>query len=39
MREAMHSTAREGIDVAVGQLAAQGQGILGNSVQVTDIGV
>jgi MFS family permease len=39
MREAMHSTAREGVDVAVGQLAAQGQGILGNSVQVTDIGV
>ncbi|MGH3154332.1 MAG: hypothetical protein ACRDOB_26905, partial [Streptosporangiaceae bacterium] len=39
MREAMHSTAREGVDVAVGQLAPQGQGILGNSVQVTDIGV
>jgi hypothetical protein len=39
MREAMHSTAREGIDVAVGQLAPQGQGIIGSSVQVTDIGV
>ncbi len=39
MREAMHSTAREGIDVAVGQLAPQGQGIIGSSVQVTDIGL
>jgi hypothetical protein len=39
MREAMHSTAREGIDVAVGQLAPQGQGIIGSSVQVTDISV
>ena len=37
MREAMHSTAREGIDVAVGQLAPQGQGIIGSSVQVSDI--
>lgn len=27
MREAMHSAAREGIDVAVGQLTPQGQGI------------
>ena len=38
MREAMHSTAREGIDVAVGQLVPQGQGIIGSSVQVSDIG-
>jgi hypothetical protein len=39
MREAMHSTAREGIDVAVGQLAPQGQGIIGSSVHVADISV
>ncbi len=40
MREAMHSAAREGIDVAVGQLAPQGRGIVGTDVRiaVTDIG-
>jgi hypothetical protein len=35
MREAMHSVAREGIDVAVGQVRPQGQGIIGESVKVT----
>ncbi len=35
MREAMHSVAREGIDVAVGQLRPQGQGIIGTTVGVT----
>ncbi len=34
MREAMHSVAREGIDVAVGQLRPQGQGIIGTTVGV-----
>jgi hypothetical protein len=34
MREAMHSVAREGVDVAVGQLRPQGQGIIGESVKV-----
>ena len=34
MREAMHSVAREGIDVAVGQLRPQGQGIIGTTVSV-----
>jgi hypothetical protein len=37
MREAMHSAAREGLDVAIGQLAPQGHGIIGGQVQVTDI--
>ena len=35
MREAMHSVAREGIDVAVGQIRPQGQGIIGEAVKVT----
>ena len=35
MREAMHSVAREGVDVAVGQLRPQGQGIIGEAVKVT----
>jgi hypothetical protein len=35
MREAMHSVAREGIDVAVGQVRPQGQGIIGEAVKVT----
>jgi hypothetical protein len=39
MREAMHSTAREGLDVAIGQLEAQGQGLIGSTVHVTDIAV
>jgi hypothetical protein len=34
MRESMHSAAREGIDVATGQVAAQGQGVL-QAVAVT----
>jgi hypothetical protein len=37
MREAMHSAAREGLDVAIGQLAPQGHGIIGGQVRVTDI--
>ena len=37
MREAMHSAAREGLDVAIGQLAPQGQGIIGGQVRVTEI--
>jgi hypothetical protein len=35
MREAMHNVAREGVDVAVGQLRPQGQGIIGEAVKVT----
>jgi hypothetical protein len=35
MREAMHSVAREGVDVAIGQLRPQGQGIIGEAVKVT----
>ncbi len=35
MREAMHSVAREGADVAAGQAPPQGQGTLGTSVPVT----
>jgi hypothetical protein len=35
MREAMHSVAREGIDVAFGQAPPQGQGTVGTSVPVT----
>jgi hypothetical protein len=34
MREAMHSVAREGVDVAIGQLRPQGQGIIGEAVKV-----
>jgi hypothetical protein len=34
MREAMHSVAREGIDVAVGRVRPQGQGIVGSTVNV-----
>jgi hypothetical protein len=34
MREAMHSVAREGVDVAVGQERPQGEGIIGQAVQV-----
>jgi hypothetical protein len=34
MREAMHSVAREGIDVAVGQTRPQGQGVIGEAVRV-----
>jgi hypothetical protein len=39
MREAMHSAAREGIDVASGDLPAQGHGIIGTDVAVTDVTV
>lgn len=38
MREAMHNTTREGIDVAVGQVAPQGQGIIGSTITVTEVG-
>lgn len=34
MREAMHSAAREGIDVAAGQIEARGQGSIGSEVPV-----
>lgn len=37
MREAMHSATREGIDVAVGQLPAQGHGIVGGTIAVTEV--
>ena len=37
MREAMHSTTREGVDVAVGQLAPQGQGLVGSAIPVTEV--
>jgi hypothetical protein len=36
MREVMHSAACEGLDVAVGALAAQGEGIVGSVVRVVD---
>ncbi|MCW2933442.1 MAG: hypothetical protein JWM19_4404 [Actinomycetia bacterium] len=36
MRETMHSAAREGVDVAIGQLAGQGRGTVGSVVGVTD---
>jgi hypothetical protein len=38
MREAMHSATREGVDVAVGQVAPQGRGIVGSTIAVTDVG-
>jgi hypothetical protein len=34
MREAMHSVAREGVDVAVGQARPHGEGIIGQAVPV-----
>jgi len=36
MRETMHSAAREGVDVAIGQLAGQGQGIVGSLIGVAE---
>jgi hypothetical protein len=36
MRETMHSAAREGVDVAIGQLAGQGQGIVGSMIGVAE---
>jgi hypothetical protein len=36
MREAIHSAAREGLDVAVGGLPAQGQGTVGTVVSVVE---
>jgi len=36
MRETMHSAAREGIDVAIGQLAGQGHGIVGSVIGVAE---
>jgi hypothetical protein len=38
MREAMHNSAREGLDVAIGELAPQGQGTVSTlQVAVTDV--
>lgn len=37
MREAMHSSTREGVDVAVGQIPAQGRGIIGSAIAVTEV--
>ena len=38
MREAMHSVAREGVDVAVGRVQAQGQGMAAQThVAVSEI--
>jgi len=34
LREALHSASREGVDVAAGQVAAQGQGTVGSLVPV-----
>jgi hypothetical protein len=34
MREAIHSVAREGVDVAIGQTRPHGQGVIGSTVQV-----
>lgn len=34
MREAMHSVAREGVDVAIGQTQPHGEGVIGSTVQV-----
>jgi hypothetical protein len=39
MREAMHSSAREGIDVAIGQVPAEGQGIIGTAVTVSEVSI
>jgi len=36
MRETMHSATREGVDVAIGQLAAQGHGTVGSVVSVAE---
>ncbi|HEX4829750.1 MAG TPA: hypothetical protein VH478_01480 [Trebonia sp.] len=36
MRETMHSATREGVDVAIGQLAGQGHGIVGSSIAVAE---
>lgn len=36
MRETMHSAAREGVDVAIGHLAGQGQGIVGSLIGVAE---
>jgi hypothetical protein len=39
MREAMHGAAREGIDVAAGYVAPQGQGTIGTEISVATAGV
>jgi hypothetical protein len=36
MRETMHSAAREGVDVAIGQLAGQGHGVVGTVISVAE---
>jgi len=38
MREAMHNSAREGVEVAIGELRAQGEGTASSlQVAVTDV--
>ena len=34
--ETMHSATREGVDVAVGRVEAQGQGIIGTAIPVAE---
>ncbi len=36
MRETIHSATREGVDVAVGRVEAQGHGIIGTAVPVVE---
>jgi hypothetical protein len=36
MRETMHSAAREGVDVAIGELAGQGRGVVGSVISVAE---
>ena len=36
MRETMHSAAREGVDVAIGELAGQGHGVVGSVISVAE---
>jgi hypothetical protein len=36
MRETIHSATREGVDVAVGRVEAQGQGIIGSAIPVVE---
>ena len=36
LRETMHSATREGVDVAIGRMAARGQGIIGTAIPVTE---
>ena len=36
LRKTMHRATRQGVDVAVGRLEAQGQGIIGSAIPVTE---